>query len=69
MDYEKTFTHVANMTTTRTLIAVAYVRQWNIYQMDVKNAFPNGDLQDETYMVPPQGISYNQGEVCKFNDW
>lgn len=35
--------------------------------MDVKNAFVNGDLQDEVYMASPQGVSHNQGEVCKLN--
>jgi hypothetical protein len=65
MDYEETFAPVAKMTTIRTLIAVASVRQWNISQMDVKNAFLNGDLQEEVYMVPPLGVSHNQGEVCK----
>ncbi|XP_058770683.1 uncharacterized mitochondrial protein AtMg00810-like [Vicia villosa] len=65
MDYEETFALVAKMTTIRTLIAVASVRQWNISQMDVKNAFLNGELQEEVYMVPPQGVSHNQGEVCK----
>ncbi|CAJ2639186.1 unnamed protein product [Trifolium pratense] len=65
MDYEETFAPVAKMTTIRTLIAVASIRQWDISQMDVKNAFLNGDLQEEVYMVPPSGVSHNQGEVCK----
>ncbi|CAJ2636330.1 unnamed protein product [Trifolium pratense] len=65
IDYEETFAPMAKMTTIRTLIAVASVRQWHISQMDVKNAFLNGDLQEEVYMVPPAGVSHNQGEVCK----
>ncbi|KAL5799508.1 hypothetical protein ACOSQ4_032392 [Xanthoceras sorbifolium] len=65
MDYEETFAPVAKMTTVRTLIAVASIRQWHIYQMDVKNAFLNGDLHEEVYMAPPPGVSHNPGEVCK----
>ncbi|KAE9596295.1 putative RNA-directed DNA polymerase [Lupinus albus] len=65
MDYEETFAPVAKMTTIRTLIAIASVRQWHISQIDVKNAFLNGDLHEEIYMVPPPGVSHNPGEVCK----
>ena len=65
MDYEETFAPVAKMTTVRTLIAVASIRQWNICQMDVKNAFLNGDLHEEVYMTPPPGIAHQSGEVCR----
>ncbi|XP_047320997.1 uncharacterized mitochondrial protein AtMg00810-like [Impatiens glandulifera] len=61
MDYEETFAPIAKMTTVRTLIAVASVRRWNITQMDVKNAFFNGDLQEEVFMVPPPGVPHKPG--------
>ncbi|KAL5734666.1 hypothetical protein ACOSP7_032527 [Xanthoceras sorbifolium] len=65
MDYEETFAPVVKMTTVRTLIAVASIRQWHISQMDVKNAFLNSDLHEEIYMAPPPGVSHNPREVCK----
>ena len=60
MDYEETFAHVAKMTTVRTLVIVASIHQWHISQMDIKNTFLNGDLQEEVYMVPPPGVSHNR---------
>lgn len=66
MGYEETFAPMAKMTTIRALIVVASIRQWHVSQMDVKKSFLNGDLLEEVYMIPPQGVSQNQGEVCKF---
>ena len=65
MDYEETFAPVAKMTSVRVLIAVASVRRWEISQMDVKNAFLNGDLKEEVYMVPPPGVPHTSGQVCR----
>ena len=65
MDYEETSAPVAKITTIRTLIIVASIRQWHISQLYVKNAFLNGDLQEEVYMAPLPGISHDSGYVYK----
>ncbi|GKF38665.1 gag-pol polyprotein, partial [Tanacetum coccineum] len=65
MDYEETFALMAKMTTVRNLIALASSCQWKKSQIDVKNVFLNGDLNEEVYMKPPPGIPYKSDEVCK----
>ena len=62
-EYGMTFAQVVKIITIRTLIAVASVRQWHISQMDVKNAFLNGDLHEEVYMVSPLGVSHHAFHV------
>jgi hypothetical protein len=64
LDCNETFAPVAHMTTVRTLIAVAASSSWTISQMDVKNAFLNGDLREEVYMHPPPGVDTPSGHVC-----
>jgi hypothetical protein len=64
-DYDETFAPVAHMTTVHTLIAVAAASSWTIFQMDVKNAFLHGDLNEEVYMQPPPGVNALPGYVCR----
>ena len=50
IDYEKTFTPVACISSIRALLAVATASKWDLFQIDVKSAFLNGDLSEEVYM-------------------
>ncbi|KAJ4719020.1 Retrovirus-related Pol polyprotein from transposon TNT 1-94 [Melia azedarach] len=65
VDYEETFATVAYMTSVRSLLAVAAIRRWTLSQMDVKNAFLNGDLAEDVYMKPPPGYAHPSHKVCK----
>ena len=64
IDYEETFAPVARLTSVSCLIVVAAVRRWPLYQMDMKNAFLNGYLQEEMYMQPPFGYPHSSSQVC-----
>jgi hypothetical protein len=50
IDYEETFAPLAKMATMRVVITVAASRGWVLHQMDVKDAFLHGELQEEVYL-------------------
>ena len=61
IDYEETFALVARLSFVRILIAVSTACKWSLFHMDVKNAFLNGELSKEVYMMLPLGYSHPPG--------
>nr|GEX19720.1 hypothetical protein [Tanacetum cinerariifolium] len=56
VDYEETFSLVADIRAIRILIAISAYYDFKIWQMDVKNVFLNGFLEEEIYMEQPEGF-------------
>ncbi|GKE11678.1 retrotransposon protein, putative, ty1-copia subclass, partial [Tanacetum coccineum] len=56
VDYEETFSPVADIRAIRILISITTLYDYEIWQMDVKTAFLNGYLDEDIYMVQPEGF-------------
>jgi hypothetical protein len=56
IDYEATFLPVAILKSTRILLSIAAALDYEIWQMDVKTAFLNGNLDERIYMAQPGGF-------------
>ncbi|RVW98707.1 Copia protein [Vitis vinifera] len=67
IDYQETFAPVAKLNTIRILLSLAVNQDWCLQQLDIKNAFLNGDLEEEDYMEIPPGFeeSLAKNQVCK----
>ena len=52
---------MARLSSIKTLIVLYAARKWPLFQMNVKNAFLNGELSEEVYMKLPPGYSHPPG--------
>ena len=53
IDFEETYAPVARMEAIRMILAYACSKDIKVYQMDVKSAFLNGELEEEVYTEQP----------------
>ncbi|GKD62083.1 ribonuclease H-like domain-containing protein [Tanacetum coccineum] len=60
VDFDETFSLVVKPPTIRMVLSLVVSRQWTIHQLDVKNAFFNGDLSETVYMHQPPGFVDNR---------
>nr|GEV14354.1 hypothetical protein [Tanacetum cinerariifolium] len=56
VDYEEMFSPVVDIRAIRIFISIATFYDYKICQMDVKTAFLNGYLDEDIYMVQPEGF-------------
>jgi hypothetical protein len=53
VDFTKTFTPVARMGSITIVLALSAQLQLQVFQLDVKTTFLNGELQEEVYVQQP----------------
>jgi histone deacetylase 1/2 len=69
LDYDETFSPVVKPATIRVILSLDLAQDWPIHQLDVKNAFLHGTLEETVYCVQPTGFvdPSRPGMVCRLN--
>ena len=68
VDYEETFSPVAMLKSIRILLAIAAHYDYEVWQMNVKTAFPNGYIEENIFIEQPKILeSEESSKVCKLN--
>ena len=55
-DFEFKFSSITCLTTLHTLLAMAARENWELHQVDVVSVYLQGDLTEELYVEPPEGV-------------
>ena len=64
-DYNDIFAPVVRMDSVRLLFSVAVQIGLKRQQFDITTAFLNGDIEEELYLTPPEGLSAPDDHTCR----
>ena len=69
LDYDETFSPVFKPSTVRIILSIAVHLNWEVRQLDINNAFLNGNLKENVFMHQPEGYtdSTKPDHICKLN--
>lgn len=69
VDFHDTFSPVIKHATIRLVLGTAVASNWPLQQLDVNNAFLQGPLEEEVYMLQPPGFvdKDHPDHVCRLN--
>ena len=67
VEYDEIFSLITMLKSVQIMLAIAAFYDYEIWQMDVKTAFLNGFLEEELYMMQPEGFVDPKGanKMCK----
>lgn len=65
IDYKETYSPTVRYDSIRVLLSLAAQNGYEILQLDIKTAFLYGELKENIYMYPPEGLTYEPNKVCK----
>jgi hypothetical protein len=67
VDYDETFSPLGMLKSIQIILGIAAYFDYEIWHMDVKTTFRNRNLDEDMYMIQPEGFvdPTNAGKVCK----
>lgn len=65
IDYDETFSPVVKFTSIRVFLALAASLSLKVYQLDVKTAYLNGEIDKQIFMTQPDGFDDQSGRVLE----
>ena len=63
IDYVETFSPVIKSAIIRTMLSIVVISGWDLRQLDVNNAFLNGQLTKTVFMISPRGSKICQNPI------
>ncbi|RVX18554.1 Retrovirus-related Pol polyprotein from transposon TNT 1-94 [Vitis vinifera] len=65
IDYTEIFSPVVKMSTIRLVLGMVAVENLHLEQLDVKTTFLHGDLEEDLYMIQPEGFDIEENNNLK----